>query len=41
MVALYPFFIMLRHMDFPITPMPIKPMRVFSGFILRGEIDSE
>ena len=33
-VALYPCFMRLRHMDFPITPIPTKPMRVFSGFIL-------
>ena len=34
-VALYPCFMRLRHMDFPITPIPTKPMRVFSGFIFR------
>lgn len=33
MVALYPFFMRLRHMDFPITPIPINPILVFSGFI--------
>lgn len=34
-VALYPCFIRLRHIDFPITPIPTNPILVFSGFMTK------